>query len=67
MYPVQVRMIQEMKSGMHKGMTLGHYTGFWCEKDAIAWAKSVSESPRTDYRVISMVNIKTDKVVFEIV
>jgi len=46
---------------MHKGMTLGHYTGFWCEKDAIAWAKSVSESPRTDYRVISMVNIKTDK------
>ena len=51
-----------MKKGMHKGMTVGDYTGFWNENDAVVWARSVSESPRTDYRVISMINIHNDKV-----
>ena len=63
MYPIQVKIKKEMKKGMHKGMTVGDYTGFWNENDAVVWARSVSESPRTDYRVISMINIHNDKVI----
>ncbi len=63
-YPCQVKLIRKFVSGHLKNMTYGENMGFMSRKDAITWAQSVSESPRVNYKVVSMTDIETEEFLY---
>ena len=58
-YPVQVEIVRKFTSGTLDGITHTDRMGFMTQKDAKTWACAVSNSPRTDYTVVSLTDIKT--------
>lgn len=64
-YPCQVTIKRQFTDGHLKGMGFGDHMGFMSQKDAITWASSVSNSPRTNYTVIEMKDIKTGEVLWK--
>ena len=63
-YNCQVQVIREFTDGNLQGMTHGDNMGFVTRNDAVTWASSVSESPRVNYKIIRMKDIKTDEVLY---
>ena len=63
-YNCQVQVIREFTSGHLQGMHHGNNMGFVTRNDAVTWASSVSESPRVNYKIIRMKDIKTDEVLY---
>jgi len=64
-YPCQVTVVRQFTDGHLRGMTHGDHMGFMARKDAITWASSVSESPRVNYTVIEMKDMKTGEVLWK--
>ena len=60
-YPVQVEFIRKFTLGRLEGLTYTGRMGFMTQKDAKAWARSVSNSTHTNYTIISLIDIKTDE------
>ena len=63
-YPCQVTVVRQFTDGHLQGMTHGDHMGFMAKKDAVTWAASVSESPRVNYKIISMVDMKTKEKLY---
>lgn len=65
-YPVQVETVRKFTSGISKGLTHTDFIGFLTKQDARAWAASTSDSPYTNYIILSMTDIKTgEKINFQ--
>ena len=58
-YPVQVEIVRKFTSGVREGITHTDRMGFMTIEDATIWAGAVSNSPRTDYTIVSLTDIKT--------
>lgn len=63
-YPAQVTVIKQFTSGNLEGMGIGEHMGFMTVKDAVTWAESVSKSPRTNYKIITVKDINTGEVLY---
>lgn len=63
-YNCQVQVIRKFTDGNLQGMTHGDNMGFVTRNDAVTWASSVSDSPRVNYKIIRMKDIKTDEVLY---
>jgi hypothetical protein len=63
-YPAQVTVIKQFTSGHLEGMGIGEHMGFMTVKDAVTWAESVSKSPRTNYKVITVKDINTGEIYY---
>ena len=60
-YPVQVEIVRKFTSGTLEGITHTDRMGFMTYNDAKVWAWAVSNSTRTNYTIISLTDIKTNK------
>ena len=58
-YACQVEIVRKFTSGTLEGTTHTDRMGFMTQKDAKTWANAVTNSPRTDYTVVSLTDIKT--------
>ena len=58
-YACQVEIVRKFTSGTPEGITHTDRMGFMTQKDAKAWSNAVSNSPRTEYTVVSLTDLKT--------
>jgi len=58
-YPCQVEFDRYFLKGNLNGIHHTDKMGFMSWKDACAWAGSVTQSPRVDYVILEMRNLKT--------
>ena len=63
-YPINVFITKKWEHGIYRGYTSTEKMGFITERDARAWAESVSQSSKVDYSVTKMVDCENNRIIF---